>query len=75
MTTYRKDLPVVHCDRCRGPIYRGERFVSTRRGTGAVHPRCASTVSWPAMFGIFAAVVLVAVLGLLVLGLAVRGLL
>lgn len=71
----RQDLPVVHCDRCRGPIYRGERFVSTRRSTGAVHPRCASTVSWPMMFGVFAAVVLVAVLGLLVLGLAVRGLL
>ena len=56
----RQDLPVVHCDRCRGPIYRGEWLVSTL---------------WPVMFGVFAAAVLVAVLGLLVLGLAVRGLL
>lgn len=71
----RQDLPVVHCDRCRGPIYRGERFVSTRRGTGAVHPRCASTVSWPALFGAFAMIALIVITGALVLGLAVRGLL
>ena len=71
----RQDLPVVHCDRCRGPIYRGERFVSTRRGTGAAHPQRVRTALWPVMFGVFAVVVLVAVLGLLVLGLAVRGLL
>ena len=64
------------CDTCHEPIRRGEP-VDLSRGL-VRHADCcagAPTPSWPVMFGVFAGVVLVAVLGLLVLGLAVRGLL
>ena len=62
------------CDACGEPIRRGEPV--DLRGALVRHAACAGGgPTWPALFGVFAGVALVVLVGVLALGLAVRGLL